>query len=115
MVVRRLHASRIAPWSALIAGMAAQGLHQNFLADVLRYDCTLGKPVTGVITGVLALALIAVGSWMSWASVRDVHVAGPHEATRRFIARLSLMVGALLALGVLWQVLATLLVPACPR
>jgi hypothetical protein len=110
-----LHSSRIAPWSALIAGMAAQALHQNFLADVLRYDCTVGNPVTGVITGALALLLIAAGSWISWSSVRDVHVAGPHEATRRFIARLSLMVGALFAIGVLWQVLATMLVPACPQ
>ena len=108
-----LRTSRLAPWAGLIAGMVAEIVHHQLLSDMLRYDCRLGTGNAGLLVGLPALALIGFGAWVSWASTRGGDPALPHHQTRRFVSTVALMVAALLSVGIVWQILATLLVPAC--
>ncbi|WP_162301420.1 hypothetical protein [Cognatilysobacter segetis] len=113
MAVNRLHASRLAPWAGLLAGMAAEIVHHQLLSDMLRYDCRLGGATAGLAVGIPALLLIAAGVGVSWASVRGSDPQGAHAQTRRFIAQVSTMMGGLLAVAIVWQTMATMIVPAC--
>ncbi|MGY4516209.1 hypothetical protein [Lysobacter sp. HA18] len=113
MAVSRLHRSRLAPWAGLIAGMVAEIVHHQLLSDMLRYDCRLGNGNSGLAVGIPAIALIALGAWLSWASTRGADPEAPHFQTRRFIAHVAMMMAALLAVGIVWQTTATMLVPAC--
>jgi hypothetical protein len=113
MAVNRLHRSKLAPWSGLVAGMAAEIVHHQLLSDMLRYDCRLGGASAGLTVGVPALALIALGIGVSLASVRGGDPAAAHSQTRRFIAQVATMRGGLLAIAIVWQTMATMIVPAC--
>ena len=113
MAVNRLHSSGLAPWSALIAGMLAEIVHHQLLSDMLRFDCRQGGAAAGLAVGVPALAVIALGIALSWASVRGSDPGAAHVQTRRFIAQVSTMMGALLAVAIVWQTMATMIVPAC--
>lgn len=114
MGVNGLRRSRLAPWGALVLGAIAELLHQQFLSDVLRFDCRLGHGGTGLITGALALGLVAIGSWLSWHSLRVADDRDPRLLNRRFIAKVGLMLAGLLAVGIVWQVIASFTVPPCP-
>jgi len=106
-------AGRIAPWSALIAAILGLALHHQVLSDMLRFRCELGGPGAGVAGAVLAWALMGAGAFLSWRAVRGGTDA-PRDRNRRFIARLGWMLCALFAVSVLWQTLATWMLPPCP-
>lgn len=108
-----LRTSRLTPWAGLMTGMLAEIVHHQLLSDMLRYDCRLGGGNAGLAVGIPALAFIAFGAWVSWMSAARGDPALPHHQTRKFIAQVSLMVAALLAVGIVWQTMATMLVPAC--
>ena len=114
MVLSRWHEHVFAPWAALLGSFVATGLSQQFLADVLRYDCRVGTPATGVVVGLLSIAVMALGCWVSWASTHGQPFERTIDATRRFIARLGMLFAALAGVAIVWQVLATFLVSACP-
>jgi len=111
--------SRFAPWAALVAAMAGEALHQQVLADLLRFRCEWGRGPLGVALAATVLALMAAGCWVSWRSLprrgadEDADAA-PIAPNRRFIVQLGWMAAALTAVAVLWQTLATWLVPSCP-
>ena len=96
------------PWAGLIAGMIAAGGQHQLVSDALHFDCRFGE--ANMLVGAVALALIAIGAWISWRALR----AHPEpESSRRFVAQVSLMAAALFALMVLWQTMASLILPAC--
>ncbi|MBB4125960.1 ferric-dicitrate binding protein FerR (iron transport regulator) [Xanthomonas translucens] len=113
------HRSRFAPWAALLAAMAGEALHQQLLADLLRFRCEWGSGLLGAALAAAVLALMAIGCWVSWRSLPhraagDDAGTAPIASNRRFIVHLGWMTAALLAVAVLWQTLATWLVPSCP-
>jgi hypothetical protein len=114
MALSRLQASRFAPWLGLVTALGGEGLHHQVLSDMLRFDCRLGDPLKGMLAAVAVLVVMGLGAWFSWESVRGKDVETAQDATRRFIARLSVMTAALLAVAVVWQTLATVVVPPCP-
>lgn len=113
MAVNRLHSSRLAPWAGLITGMVAEIAHHQVLSDMLRYDCRLGGSTAGLAIGIPALVLIGLGIALSWMSTRGGDPEAPHFQTRRFIGQVSTMMAALLAIGIIWQTMATFIVPPC--
>jgi hypothetical protein len=114
MALSRLLASRFAPWLGLFTALGGEAMHQQVLSDMLRFDCRLGEPLNGMLAAVAVLVAMGLGAWVSWESVRGKEVTDAHDATRRFIARLSVLAAALLAIAVIWQTLATVVVPPCP-
>ncbi|HWJ05710.1 MAG TPA: hypothetical protein VNS57_07960 [Steroidobacteraceae bacterium] len=112
--MKPLRYSRWAPWGALAAAAFAATLNQQLLGDMLRFDCRLGRPSTGVLVGLCSLAILAAGSTVSWLSVRGEGGSNAHDSNRRFVAHLALSFAALLAVMIVWQVFATFAVPPCP-
>ncbi len=113
MAVNALRSSRHAPWSAAVAALIGEALHHQVLSDMLRFRCELGGPLPGLALALLVWMLMAAGAWMSWASVRGPD-RDPHDRTRRFIAAIGGMMCALFSVAVLWQTLATWILPPCP-
>ncbi|NUS38937.1 MAG: hypothetical protein HOQ02_07930 [Lysobacter sp.] len=103
--------SRLAPWAGMIAAFAGALVQHQGIGDALHFHCGNGMGSANLYAGIIALALMAVGGAISWRVARD---DGDANATRRFVARLSLMAVALFALMVVWQTLAGMLVPSCP-
>lgn len=114
MALNRLQRSALAPWAGLVTAAIGMAVQQQLLGDMLRFECRLGTPTNGVVVGVLVMLFIGVGCWVSWASARGATEDERHQATRRFIVHLSLLFALLLSVAVVWQVVATFLVPACP-
>jgi len=100
--------SELKPWAGLIAGMGGAGLQHQLVSDSMHFDCHYGD--YDLVVGLLALAVIAVGAWMSWSAVRT---HPDPDSTRRFIAHMSLMAAVLFALMVLWGLMAGAILPAC--
>jgi len=108
MAVKRPNLAELKPWAGLIAGMLAAGGQHQLVSNALHFDC--GFADHGLLTGVLALLLIAVGGGVSWRALR----AHPDPASsRRLVAQMSLMAAALFALMVIWQTMGTLMLPRC--
>ena len=82
--------------------------HQG-IGDALHYRCGPGLNRADLIAGVVALLVMVLGGVVSWRVLR-----APPDATRRFVAQLSLMAVALFALMVVWQTLAGVIEPSCP-
>jgi hypothetical protein len=97
-------------WTGLAAAMAGAGLQHQLVSDSLHFDCRYGH--NDLPVGVAALALIAVGALVSWSALRSSDSRS--GATRRFVARMSLMAAMLFALMVLWGLMAGAILPACP-
>ena len=100
--------SELRPWAGLVAGMLAAGGQHQLVSDALHFDCRLGDG--NLFVGLAALALIALGAWISWRALRAHPASG---SARRFVAQMSLMAAALFALLVLWQTMAGFILPSC--
>jgi hypothetical protein len=108
MAVNRSRIVGFKPWAGLVAGMTAAGLQHQGISDAMHFDCRYGG--ADLVVGVAALALIALGAWLSWTSLQAHREPG---SPRRFIAQMSLMAAVLFSILVLWQTMAGMILPAC--
>ncbi|HYG05759.1 MAG TPA: hypothetical protein VD865_05040 [Stenotrophomonas sp.] len=109
--------SKWTPWAALAAALSAEALHHQFLSDLLRFRCEWGRPALGWAVTTLALLWMAAGCLVSRTALSEATLAGLAPAAarnRRFIVQLGWLACAVLAIAVLWQMLAVLLLPSCP-
>jgi hypothetical protein len=106
--------SGIAPWSGLIAAGAGWGLHQQLVTDALHFDCSATADGRGIALGLVALAIVVGGAFVSWRALPAADAASAEDSMRRFIAHLSLMAAVLATLGLGFHILAGALLPGCP-
>jgi hypothetical protein len=102
----------LTPWTGLLAGSVAWALHQQLLADALRFNCAAVSPGRALLALALALALCLTGAVVSWRSVRGT---GDASAGRAFAGRLSILGAGIFALAVAMQGVASFTVPGCFR
>jgi hypothetical protein len=103
--------SRWTPWIGLFAPPIAWAIHHQVGSDLVSYDCRIGEtPLIALVGGVMALIALASGL-ISWISRRD----GPRAEIRTFAAYLGAMSGAVFFLALVFQTMATLMLPACQR
>lgn len=102
----------LTPWTGLLAGSVAWALHQQLLADALRFNCAAVSPNRALVALVLALALCVIGAAISWRSIRGT---GDASAGRAFVGWLSILGAGIFALAVAMQGMASLTVPGCFR
>jgi hypothetical protein len=104
----------IAPWSGLIAAGAAWGMHQQVVSEALHFDCSATSDGTGIVLGLVALAIVFGGAIVSWRALPSSDSRSDQAAMRRFIVHMSVMAAMLSALGLGFLILASALLPGCP-
>ena len=63
--LRREPGSPFTPWAGAIGAALASGMQQQGLGNSLRFDCAIDAPWWGILTGVVALIVIASGALIS--------------------------------------------------
>ena len=105
--------SGIAPWSGLIGAGLGFALHHQVLSDALHFDCNATAGGTGVVMGLVALAVVSAGGLVSWRALPAADTTSPATTLRRFIVHMSVMAALLAALGIVLLMLAGAILPGC--
>lgn len=108
----RLDARRT--WLACALPPAAWFLFQQGWGTTVRLACAAGGSPLGPLVGAGALAVCALAAWLAWAGAWTP-AREPHDRARRFAAQIAVGVAALFGLAILFQALATIIVPSCAR
>ncbi|MBV8683525.1 MAG: hypothetical protein JO111_11660 [Caulobacteraceae bacterium] len=101
------------PWFALAASPVAWFVYEQGLGTVVRLACA-SDAFVGVIWGVLAAAVCVAGGVFGLRAAAN----GPAEITARatqFIGMVAVGEAAAMGLAIIYQMLATVIVPACAR
>ncbi len=111
------HRHRV-PWAGLAAGPAAWAVNQQLTYMIVPWVCASGInliPVLALVFGAVA----AAGAFLSWTTVGTAKhlVAESHRGghPRRLLAGVSVCLALLLALVILIQGAAALILNACAR
>ena len=104
--------------AALFAGAAAWALQQQGGYVAASWLCgDLGRPAVWLFT-LLALLLLAVGSWISWGTLRPLLYDRRTEESdisrpRRFLSLVALLVALLFLFAIAMQAAAAFFLPGC--
>ncbi|MBV8686947.1 MAG: hypothetical protein JOZ90_07125 [Alphaproteobacteria bacterium] len=109
MKLRRETRDTLLAWSGIMAGAFAWFGSQQFGSNLVFAGCSPGDNLMNVVVGLLALALTAAGAFFSW----RIRAPGDSELSHPFIGFVSLLVAGLLAVAIVLQIVAALLIPAC--
>jgi hypothetical protein len=96
-------------WAALAAGTTAWFVSQQAGADLSFAHCHASGALPLVVMGLLALALIGTGGLASY----RVWDRAPGEAGKPFAALIGMLTAALLAVAIVYQSAAALIIPSC--
>jgi hypothetical protein len=111
--MRQHSPSRWRPTIALLLPPLAWFLFQQGLSGLMRVRCGAGGPPLGPLWGGAGLLLCIVALWLAWpAGTRPIRADRPVST---FIARMAMLGAGVFALAILFQTLATLIVPPCVR
>ncbi|HYG28774.1 MAG TPA: hypothetical protein VD887_01015 [Allosphingosinicella sp.] len=106
----RKAAELLLPWSALIGGALGWGLSHQIGSNTIFDGCDPTALWLVLVVGILGLALTGVGALLSW----RVRRRGEAESeTRRFLALLTTLLAALLAIAIVLQTLSALVIASC--
>ncbi len=98
------------PLIALLLPPLVWFLFQQGLSGLMRGRCDAGGPFVGLLWGGSSLILCGLALWLACtAAIRaDLPVS-------KFVARMAMLGAGVFALAILFQTLATLIVPSCVR
>ena len=106
----RRAAELLLPWSALIGGALGWGLSHQIGSNTVFDGCDPAALWLVLVVGILGLAFTGVGALLSW----RVRRRGKAESeTRRFLALLTTLLAALLAVAIVLQTLSALVIASC--
>ena len=96
----------LARWIALLLPPLSWFLFEQGLSAVLHADC--GQSGIGIVWGLISLALCGLAARLAWP------LRGPHGAlANAWLARLGIVIAAIFALAIGFQLLALVIVPPC--
>ena len=96
-------------WTALAAGTFAWFGSQQFGSNMAFAGCPHFSPLASLLLGLVALALVAAGGFLSLRVWRS----GTVEEARPFVAILGILTSGLLSVAIVLQTLAGLIIPRC--
>lgn len=105
--------SALAPWAGLFLGALGWFVHQQGGSNADYWDCRIGGPLWAVLLSIPCVAAAAIGGYVSWAAARAAQ--GEGSATRRFAGAVGAATAAIFLMAIGFQVLGSLIVPACAR
>jgi hypothetical protein len=105
--------SALTPWAGLFLGAASWFLDQQAGAGANYWDCKLGGPLMLVSLAVVCGVVTIAGGLISWRARR---IAGDDQAgTRRFSGVVGAASAGIFLLAIVFDTIASLIVPACAR
>jgi uncharacterized membrane protein len=105
--------SALTPWAGVFLGAAAWFIHQQAGSGGDYWDCHLTGPFWSIGVGIVCGAIAVIGGVISWGSRRS---AGEDRSeTRRFSGIVGAASAGIFLMAILFQILASLIVPACAR
>ena len=99
------------PVIALLLPPLVWFLFQQGLSGLMRGRCDAGGPFVGPLWGGSGLILCGLALWLAWTA--GIRADGRPVST--FVARMAMLGASVFALAILFQTLATLIVPSCVR
>ena len=96
-------------WAALAAGAFAWFNSQQLGSNWAFAGCPSFSPLVSLLLGVLALALVAGGGFLSL----KVWRGGTVEEARPFVALIGILTSGLVSVAIILQTLAGLIIPRC--
>jgi len=103
---------RIVPWVALLLPPLAWITYEYGAASGLRASCTAVGTWLGPVWGGVGLMACALAARLAWPLARG---AAKQPPVRLWLARVATCVAGVFALAIGFQMLATLIIPACAR
>ena len=103
----------LAPWTGLAAAGLGWYAHHQVVTNALHFSCDATADGIGIALGVLALAFVGGGAFVSWRALPAREATDADASMRRFIVHLGLMAALLATLGLGFQILAGALLPGC--
>ena len=105
--------SALTPWAGLFLGALAWFFDQQAGAGANYWDCKLGGPLMLVGLAIVCAIVVIAGGVISW---RARGIAGEDQAgTRRFSGVVGAASAGIFLLAIVFDTLASLIVPACAR
>jgi hypothetical protein len=98
------------PWAGLVGAGLAWALSHQIGSNAIFDDCRAGNPLFVGVVGLLALALAAASGFGSWRIWRR---GGKETEPRRFLGLVGALFAALLALAILLEIAASVIIPGC--
>ena len=104
----------LTPWAAWIGGAAGWALTHQLGSDLTQYDCRRADPGLMLVIGLLGASIILAGAAWSWPVWRArANIAHPYAGSRRFIAGTGELAAGLFLLAIIFQTVASFIVPQC--
>jgi hypothetical protein len=102
-------------WAGLIVGPIVWGLHHQLGSNLSFAACDGNPHGVALITGAIALLILAASVWLAWTSWKQAGgtAAEEAEALELFVPLLSIMAATLFGLTILVQLLADIILPPC--
>lgn len=105
-----LQGSRWTPWTGLVLPPVAWAIHHQAGSNQVIFDCRLGDSGFVTALGLMMILVCAVSAGLSWMSQ-------PKDAAafelRTLASHLGGLSGAMFALALTFQTMATLMLPPC--
>ena len=102
---------RMRPAIALLLPPLAWFLFQQGLSALMRGRCDAGGSFVGPLSGGSGLILCGLALWLAWTAA----IRADDRPISTFVARMAMLGAGVFALAILFQTLATLILPSCVR
>ncbi|MEA3049190.1 MAG: hypothetical protein QOG84_1026 [Sphingomonadales bacterium] len=109
MKLRRETRDNLIAWTALFTGAFAWFGSQQLGSNWVIAGCSPGDGLFAFVISLIALALIVAGGFCSL----NVWRGGDDEAPRSFVALVGILTSGLLAVAIILQGAAGLIIPSC--
>lgn len=106
--------SSLAPWAGWIGGIAGWAVSAQFGTSFAQLDCAKADPLAMLLIGLTGGAAAIAGGLTSlsiWRRPGDL--SRPYASARRFIAATGALAAGIFLLAILFQTIASFIIPQC--
>lgn len=105
--------TRLRPWAGWIGAVAGWVLSDQAGSDLAQLDCASARPPVMLAIGAAGLFCVIGGSFMALSCRQSRADAAGGADVDRFIAGTGLLAAGIFALAIIFQTMASLIIPPC--